>query len=145
MRRVRVSMSIIGLDVGERRIGVSVSDPEKKVATGLKTLERKGIKEDINNIENIIKDYQIEEVVLGYPKNMDGSIGDIAKKVLNFGEELRSSIDLKITFWDERVTTLEAEKVLIKGDVRRKKRKKVIDTLSAILILQNYLDYKNRR
>lgn len=138
-------MSIIGLDVGERRIGVSVSDPEKKVATGLKTLERKGIKEDINNIENIIKDYQIEEVVLGYPKNMDGSIGDIAKKVLNFGEELRSSIDLKITFWDERVTTLEAEKVLIKGDVRRKKRKKVIDTLSAILILQNYLDYKNRR
>lgn len=139
-----VVMSMIGLDIGERRIGVSVSDPEKKVATGLKTLERKSIKEDINNIESIIKDYQIEEIVLGYPKNMDGSMGDTAKKVLNFGEELRNFIDLKITFWDERVTTLEAEKALIKRGVRRKKRKKVIDTLSAILILQNYLDYKNR-
>lgn len=138
-------MSIIGLDVGERRIGVSISDPGKKVATGLKTLERKSIKEDINSIESIIKNYQIEEIVLGYPKNMDGSIGDTAKKVLNFGEELKSFVNLKVTFWDERVTTLEAEKALIERDIRRKKRKKIVDTLSAILILQNYLDYKNRQ
>ncbi|MDI6785311.1 MAG: Holliday junction resolvase RuvX [bacterium] len=136
-------MSIIGLDVGERRIGISVSDPEKKVATGLRALERRSIEEDIKTIEGIIRNYQAEEIVLGYPKNMDGSIGDAAKKVLSFGEELKSLVNLETIFWDERVTTLEAEKVLIKGDVRRKKRKKVIDTLSAILILQNYLDYKN--
>lgn len=137
-------MRIIGLDVGERRIGISVSDPEKKVAIGLKTLERENTRKDIEKIEDIIKDYQVEEIVLGYPKNMDGSIGSTAKKVLEFGEELRGFVNLNVVFWDERVTTLEAEKVLIKGNVRRRKRKEIIDTLSAILILQNYLDYKNR-
>ncbi|MBU1153272.1 Holliday junction resolvase RuvX [bacterium] len=138
-------MSIIGLDIGDKTIGISVSDPGKSIALGLKTLKRENIKEDLTKIKKVVDDYKTEKIVLGYPKNMDGSIGKSAQKVLDFEKELKSFIDLETVFWDERLTTLEAEKLLIHGNVKRKKRREVIDTLSAVLILQNYLDYyKNR-
>lgn len=129
-------MRIMGLDVGEKRIGVAVSDPLGYTAQGISTVKR----EDIEELKKIVSDYDIGEIVVGLPKNMDGSIGDQGKKVLDFVEKLKQEIDLPMITWDERLTTKEAEGVLLKADLSRAKRKKVIDKLAAVLILQSYLD-----
>lgn len=129
-------MRIMGLDVGEKRIGVAVSDSLGYTAQGISTIKR----EDIEELKKIVSDYNIGEIVVGLPKNMDGSIGDQGKKVLDFVEKLKQEIDLPMITWDERLTTKEAEGVLLKADLSRAKRKKVIDKLAAVLILQSYLD-----
>lgn len=129
-------MRIMGLDVGEKRIGVAVSDSLGYTAQGISTVKR----EDIEELKKIVSDYDIGEIVVGLPKNMDGSIGDQGKKVLDFVEKLKQEIDLPMITWDERLTTKEAEGVLLKADLSRAKRKKVIDKLAAVLILQSYLD-----
>ncbi len=129
-------MRIMGLDVGEKRIGVAVSDSLGYIAQGISVVKR----EDIEELKKIVSDYDIEKIVVGLPKNMDGSIGEQAKKVLTFIEDLKKEIDLPILTWDERLTTKEAEGVLLKADLSRAKRKKVIDKLAAVLILQGYLD-----
>ena len=134
---------ILGLDVGEKRIGVAVSDLLGYIAQGISVVKRK----DIEELKKIVSDYNIERIIVGLPKNMDGSIGEQAKKALAFIEDLKKEIDLPILTWDERLTTKEAEGVLLKADLSRAKRKKVIDKLAAALILQGYLDsqrIKNR-
>ena len=133
-------MRIMGLDVGEKRIGVAISDPLGYIAQGISIIKR----EDIEGLKKIVSDYDIERIIVGLPKNMDGSIGGQGKKVLAFIEDLKREIALPILTWDERLTTKEAEGILLKADLSRAKRKRVIDKLAAALILQSYLDSQRR-
>ncbi len=133
-------MRVLALDVGDKRIGVAVSDELGSTAHGIKTMERGGVDKDIKGIETLMKEYSVERLVVGLPKNMDGTIGPQGEKVLRFVDELAKRIDIPVALWDERLTSLSAEKVLVQADLSRQKRKKVIDKVAATLILQNYLD-----
>ncbi|MFU0783403.1 MAG: Holliday junction resolvase RuvX [Thermoanaerobacterium thermosaccharolyticum] len=136
-------MRTIGLDVGDKTIGVAISDPSGLIAQGIKTIKRSNLDDDIQEINKIINSFKAEEIVVGFPKNMNGTIGPQGQKVINFVEILKKEIDLPILLWDERLTTVEANRMLIEGaDMRRDKRKKVIDKLAATIILQGYLDHK---
>lgn len=131
---------IMGLDVGDKTIGVAVSDLMGLTAQGIKTIRRESIKKDFEELERIIKEKQVNKLVLGLPKNMNGTLGPQGEKVIKFSEKLKEKLGLEIQFWDERLTTVAAERSLIEADVSRKKRKQVIDMLAAVLILQGYLD-----
>lgn len=131
---------VMGLDLGDKTIGVAISDPLLITAQGLKTIRRENIKKDIAELKNIIAKYNITKIVMGFPKNMNNTVGPQGEKVLDFVEELKKRIDIEIILEDERLTTAIAEKILIHGDVSREKRKKVIDTVAATYILQTYLD-----
>ncbi len=133
-------MRIIALDVGQKTIGVAVSDPLGYTAQGIDTILRKNIDEDIRQIKDLISKYEISEIVVGFPKNMDGTIGRKAEEINEFIKILREAIELNIRKWDERLTTAAGEKILLQADMSRKKRKKVIDKVAACLILQSYLD-----
>ena len=130
---------IMGLDIGDKTIGVAVSD-----IMGLKTIRRESKKKDIEELKNIIKERQVNKIVSGLPKNMNGTLGPQGEKVLKFCDLIKEETGLEIDFWDERLTTVAAERSLIEGDVSRKKRKKVIDMLAAVIILQGYLDSKSK-
>ncbi len=132
-------MRILGIDLGAKSIGVAVSDELGLTAQGVKTIRRKGMKRDLEELELLILKYGVEGLVVGLPRNMNGSLGPAAQKTLRFAEKLEA-FDLPITMEDERLTTVIAEQVLIEGDVRRSKRKQVIDQVAAALILQAYLD-----
>lgn len=131
---------IMGLDLGDKTIGVAISDPLFLTAQGLKTIKRENIKKDIKEIENIIMEYNITKIIIGFPKNMDNTVGPQGEKVLDFVGKLKNKVDMEIILEDERLTTIAAERMLIDGDVSRKKRKKVIDKVAATYILQTYLD-----
>ena len=133
---------IMGLDVGDRTIGVSVSDLMGITAQGVTTIRRESKKKDIEELKKIIKEHNVNRIVSGLPKNMNGTIGPQSEKVIKFCDLLKEETGIDIEYWDERLTTVSAEKMLIQGDVSRKNRKKVIDKLAAVLILQNYLDFK---
>jgi len=133
---------ILGLDIGEKRIGVALSDPLAMTAQGFKTINRVSIKKDIEEIEKIINDYEIKKIVVGLPLNMDGSIGDSCEIVKKFSEKLRNKFNLEIIYIDERLTTVSATRVLLEADVKRKNRKNVVDKIAASYILQSYLDKK---
>ena len=130
----------MGLDVGDKTIGVAISDPFFITAQGLYTIERIGIKKDMKEILSLIEKYEITRIVVGLPKNMDNSIGPQSEKVIDFGEKLKRRTRVEVVFHDERLTTVSAERILIEGNVSRKDRKKKIDTVAASYILQNYLD-----
>ncbi|MGB9779483.1 MAG: Holliday junction resolvase RuvX [Caldanaerobacter sp.] len=134
-------MRVLGLDLGDKTIGVAVSDASSTIAQGITTIRRKSFVEDVKAIEEIVKKYEVEKVVVGLPKNMNGSIGPQGEKVIRFGEKLKEALEIPVVFWDERLTTLQAERLLIEGvDMSRGKRKKVVDKLAATIILQSYLD-----
>ena len=133
---------IMGLDIGDNTIGVAVSDLMGMTAQGITTIKRESKKNDIEAIKDIIKEQNVNLIVSGLPKNMNGTVGPQAEKVMKFCELIKEETKLEVEFWDERLTTVSAEKMLISGDVSRKNRKKVIDKLAAVLILQNYLDFK---
>ncbi|OEF98913.1 Holliday junction DNA helicase RuvA [Vulcanibacillus modesticaldus] len=135
-------MRIMGLDVGDKTIGVAMSDQLGWTAQGVEVIKRKKIEMDLVRLREIIDEYQVEEIVVGLPKNMDGTIGPRAEKIMEFAEVLKSTFNLPLSFWDERLTTISAEKTLIEADISRKKRKQVIDKMAAMLILQGYLDNK---
>lgn len=130
----------IGLDVGDRTIGVAISDPFLLTAQSLMTIKRKSKIEDIEIINDIIKEKEVSKIIVGLPKNMNNTIGPQAKKVKTFVKELRKHTDLDIEYVDERLTTISATGVLIEQNVSRKKRKDVIDSVAATYILQTYLD-----
>ncbi len=130
----------MGLDVGDKTIGVAISDPLLLTAQGYKTISRESNKKDIKEIEDIIKEYNITKIIVGLPKNMNNTIGIQGEKVLNFVEKLKRRIKIEIVLEDERLTTVSAERILLEGDVSRKNRKKIIDKVAATYILQNYLD-----
>lgn len=135
---------ILGLDVGNKTIGVAVSDLLGYTAQGVTTIIRESLDKDLEQLLDILDKYEdVEIVVLGLPKNMNGTIGPQGQKVQDFGNFLKKRIKPKIAYWDERLTTVSAERTLIEADVRRKKRKEVIDKLAAVYILQGYLEYKS--
>ena len=134
-------MRIMSLDLGTKTIGVAVSDATAMIARGVETIRRKGIENDFIRLGEIIALEEVETIVVGYPKNMNGSIGERAKVSEVFVEEIKTRYPtLKVVLWDERLSTVAAEKVLISADMRREKRKKIIDMMAAVVILQNYLD-----
>lgn len=133
---------IMSLDLGEVRIGIALSDIMWIIASGLETYTRKGIDQDVNHIAELVKLHNVGKIVLGLPINMDGTKGERVEKTYAFAEELKKVIDCEIDYMDERLTTVTAERVLIDGNVRREKRKQVIDKLAATIILQSYLDCK---
>lgn len=131
---------IMGLDIGDKTIGVAVSDLMGLTAQGVTTIKRVGKKKDIEAIKQIIEEKQVNKIVSGLPKNMNGTVGPQGEKVQKFCELLKKETNLPIEFWDERLSTVAAERSLIEGNVRRENRKKVIDMLAAVIILQGYLD-----
>lgn len=135
-------MRVLGLDVGDKTIGVALSDEFGWTAQGLEVIRRTKIDEDLTRLMVIIKENNVEQVVVGLPKNMNGTIGPRAELIKEFAEILKQKSSLPIIFWDERLTTVAAERTLIEADVSRKKRKQVIDKMAAMLILQGYLDMK---
>ena len=131
---------IMGLDVGDKTIGVAVSDLMGLTAQGVKTIKRVGKKKDIEALKEIIKERQVNKIVSGLPKNMNGTLGPQGEKVIKFCERLEEETGIKIEYWDERLSTVAAERTLIQGNVRRENRKGVIDMVAAVIILQGYLD-----
>ena len=133
-------MRILGLDYGSKRIGVAVCDELGITAQGLATITRKNRRQDIEKIAGFIRTYNVEKIVIGYPIKLDGTEGIQCEKVSKFGRLLESTFSIPVVKWDETLTTKEAEEVLIRANMRREKRKTVIDKLAAALILQGYLD-----
>lgn len=136
-------MRILGLDFGTKTTGVAVSDPLGFTAQGLEIIRRTdsyNLKPTINRIAEICTQYQVEKIVLGFPKNMNNTEGARCEHTLVFKKKLEAAFDMPVDLWDERLTTVEAENMLIAADVSRGRRKQVIDKLAAVLILQNYLD-----
>ena len=134
-------MRIIGLDVGSKTIGVAVSDALGWTAQGLTTLRRSEPASDVAKIKAYIDEYQAQRVMIGLPLNMNGSEGPSVDMVREFGSQLEQEISIPIVYRDERLSTMAAERFLLEGDVSRSKRKKVIDKMAAVFILQGYLDF----
>lgn len=137
-------MRIMGLDVGEKRIGVALSDLMKWTAQGYSVIQRKDLSSDLKEIKRICDENEVEEIVVGLPRNMNGTLGAKAEEIKELGDEISAYTKLKVKYWDERLSTVSAEKILLAADVSRRKRKEVIDKLAAVTILQNYLDSINR-
>ena len=138
-------MRIIGLDYGSKTVGVAVSDPLGITAQAVETIWRKDenkLRRTCARIEELIREYEAERIVLGLPKHMNNDIGERAKKALEFGGMLKRRTGLEVVMWDERLTTVEAERTLIENKVRRENRKQYIDKIAAVFILQGYLDSK---
>ena len=133
-------MRIMALDVGSRTIGIACSDALLMTAQGIETIRRTSLENDFNRLRELISEYEVHELVVGMPKNMNGTKGDRAEKTEEFVEKMKAVIDLPVTFWDERLSTVMAERQLIAADLSRKKRKGVIDKMAAVVILQGYLD-----
>ena len=136
-------MRFLGLDIGEKRIGIAVSDELGITAQGVSTLYRGNPQDDIRRLAGIIRHWSGEKIVVGLPRNMNGTCGPQTQKVKEFIEELIVEIPIEIIYWDERLTSVAAERALIEGNVSRKKRKTVIDKIAAVMILQGYLDRVN--
>ncbi|MDX1764805.1 MAG: Holliday junction resolvase RuvX [bacterium] len=136
-------MRVMALDLGEKTIGIAVSDELKMTAQGIKTMRRRGIKTDLAELGDLIHEFDVERLVVGMPRNMNGSYGPAAEKTQEFVAKL-AVLNLPVELVDERLTTRIAEQALIEGNVRRKKRRKVIDQVAATLILQDYLGRQGR-
>ena len=134
------SLRILGLDYGEKRIGVAICDELGLTAQGLSTIIRKNKKHDWELLGNLVKNYQVDKIVIGYPLKLDGSAGIQCEKVDRFTLLLEKTFALPVIKWQETLSTKEAEEILINSGVRWEKRKKMVDKLAACLILQNYLD-----
>ena len=132
------------MDIGSKTIGVAVSDELCLIAQGVTTLKRKGVDHDISELRKLIEEWEVTKIVIGLPKNMNNTLGPSAEMVLSFIEELNKHSAIPVITWDERLSTVAAEKVLLEADMSRKKRKRVIDKVAAILILQGYLDSQGR-
>lgn len=146
-------MRVLGLDYGTKTVGVAVSDPLEITAQPLETIGRKSagkLRQTLARIEAIIEEYgaagqqeKIEKIVLGYPKNMNNTEGDRCEATVSFKNDLERRTGLEVVLWDERLTTVEAERILMDSGVRRENRKTYIDKMAAAVILQNYLDSKS--
>ena len=136
-------MRIMGLDFGSKTLGVAVSDPLGITAQPVEIIRRKSenkLRQTLARLEELVKEYQVTKLVLGLPKNMNNTLGERAEKSLEFKEMLVKRTGLPVVMWDERLTTVEANRALMEGNVRREERGKYVDALAAVLILQGYLD-----
>jgi putative pre-16S rRNA nuclease len=133
-------MRSLGLDVGDKRIGVALSDETGTLASGLATVARVGPQKDVRTLAELVRLHEAGEVVVGLPRRLDGTIGPQAEKVLALIEALRRTLRVPVVAWDERFTTVAAERALAEASVSRRRQKELVDKVSAILILQSYLD-----
>ena len=138
-------MRIMALDVGDRTIGVAISDSMGWTAQGIEVIRRNTWEEDLQRLSQLVKEYEVIEIVVGYPENMNNTIGPRAEAAAEFAGLLENELGLPVLLWDERLTTMEAERTLLAADMSRAKRRKVIDKLAATLILQNYLQARGPR
>ena len=137
----------MGLDFGSKTVGVAVSDPLGITAQGIEIVRRTSenkLRRTLARIEELVREYEVTEIVLGFPKNMNNTIGERAEKSLAFKEMLERRTGLPVVMWDERLTTVAANRTLIEGGVRRENRKDYVDMLAAVYILQGYLDSRER-
>lgn len=138
-------MRIMGLDYGSKTIGVAVSDPLGLTAQSVEIIRREEenkLRKSLRRVEELVKEYEVEEIVLGFPKNMNNTIGERAEKSLQLKETLERRLGLPVVMWDERLTTVEANRTLMETGVRRENRGKYVDMIAAVFILQGYLDAK---
>ncbi|GAA0734561.1 Holliday junction resolvase RuvX [Clostridium oceanicum] len=133
-------MRILGLDIGDRTIGVAISDPLGFTAQGITTIRRKKEEIDLDELKKICDKYGVDTIVSGLPKNMNGTLGPQSQKVIDFCEKIKEHINIPIKMWDERLTTVAATKAMLEADLSRSKRKKIVDKIAATYILQGYLD-----
>ena len=133
---------VLGIDYGEKRIGLAISDPLGIIAQSLPTFIVSKSQDIISEIKNLIKENEISTIVLGLPRNMDGTIGESGKKVLEFGKEISLNINIKVEFWDERLSSVESLRILREEKRKIKRKKELVDKIAASLILQGYLDKK---
>lgn len=141
-------MRIMGLDFGSKTVGVAISDPLFITAQGIEIIERKEenkLRKTLARIEELIVEYEVEEIVLGLPKNMNDSMGIRAELSLEFQEKLERRTGLPVTMWDERLTTVAADKAMMEAGIRREHRKEHVDKIAACFILQGYLDYRKNK
>lgn len=138
-------MKILSLDVGKKKVGIAISDALGITAQPLDTLIRKAKKADLARIEKVIHDMNVSKIIVGLPLNMDGTEGAMAKEIYSFVKELEKETKIPVELWDERLTTMEAERLLLEADLSRKKRKKLDDKIAAQLILQSYLDSLDKK
>ncbi|MEW6443565.1 MAG: Holliday junction resolvase RuvX [bacterium] len=134
----------MALDLGEKTIGVAVSDDLGWTAQPLTTLKRKSPREDVDEIVLLVEEHRVDQLVVGLPVNMDGTMGHQARRVLSFVESMKQRLKVPVITWDERLSTVAVERVLLEADVSRRKRKQHIDKLAAAYILQGYLDSQPR-
>jgi putative Holliday junction resolvase len=139
-------MRKMSLDVGTRTIGIAVSDMLGMIANGVETIRRTTEERDFARLAELVREHEVDTLVVGYPKNMNGTIGERAQACEQLAARLRELFpQCEVVLWDERLSTVAAEKVLVDADMRRKKRKQVIDMMAAVVILQNYLDSRSFR
>ena len=136
---------VLGLDVGSRRIGVAVSDPLGITAQGLETIQRRNKRLDLETLRNVIREYDVSEIVVGYPLRMSGEEGIQAEKMQRFAEDLRKHFGLPVHLWDERLTSAEANRLLRETEMSIHRRGQVVDQMAAVLILQNWMESRRAR
>lgn len=141
-------MRIMGLDFGSKTVGVAISDPMFLTAQGIEIVRRKSqgkLRQTLARIEELKEEYEVGKIVLGFPKNMNNTEGERCEKTLEFKEMLEKRTGLEVVLWDERLTTVEADRTMMQVGIRRENRKEYVDELAAIFILQGYLDYQGRQ
>jgi putative Holliday junction resolvase len=136
---------ILGMDVGSKTIGLAVSDPLGITAQGLETIRRKNKRTDYERVARVIREFQIAEIVVGYPLRLSGMEGSQAEKVRAFADQLREHFKLPVHLWDERLSSAEANRLLRESEMSIKRRREVVDRLAAVLILQNWLEARRHR
>lgn len=140
-------MRIMGLDFGSKTVGVAISDPLFLTAQGIEIIRRKSpnkLRQTLARIEELKEEYEVGKIVLGFPKNMNNTEGERCEKTLEFKEMLEKRTGLEVVLWDERLTTVEADRTMMEGGIRREDRKKYVDKLAAVFILQGYLDLQSK-
>lgn len=138
-------MRVLGIDLGAKTIGVAISDALGVTAQSLCTVYRKNLKDDLDALRLLVEEYQVEEVVVGLPRHMNGRLGKEGEETIAFGREIERSMGLPVVFWDERLSTVAAEKTLLAGDVTRGKRRRVVDKIAASWILGGYLVWRRKK
>lgn len=136
---------VLGIDLGEKRLGLAISDESRILASPLTVYERRELAKDIKFLSDLVARHHVAEIVLGLPLNMNGSLGPKAEQALEFKKLLEERLKLPVHTFDERLTTIEAERVLLQADMSRRKRKQRRDALAAVLILQSYLNWRGER
>lgn len=137
-----MEVRILGLDVGQKRIGLAVSDPLGITAQGLGVLHRRDPDSDLARLLEVAREYQVQKIVVGLPRHLDGRPGDAVPEITALARTLSEALGVEVIFRDERLTTAEAERILLQADVSRKRRRQVVDQLAAVIILQAYLDQR---
>lgn len=133
-------MRILGLDIGDKTIGVAISDPLGFTAQGITTIRRRIDPLDLKDLKKICDEYKVEKIISGLPKNMNGTLGPQGEKVMEFCKKIKDELNIELEYWDERLTTVAAHRAMLEADMSRAKRKKIVDKVAATYILQGYLD-----